>query len=207
MEFITPTELARRAGVSKQAVFKQLEKNNLPFKLQGKKKLIDADDPSVQIYIADNPGKQEKKKPLKPPSEKQPKKEPKLTTTSEKQPKKQPELTDPAKFEGLDAFEMKRRAQFADMRKRELQVLVLEKKYLPIEFIDGVYIRYIETLNSTIERLASTYITDVGKRILEAGEILPEHIEGFISHALEAIHNNKKTIQRYIKNYEPEIKK
>jgi hypothetical protein len=210
MEYITPTELARRAGVSKQAVFKQLEKNNLPFILQGKKKLIDADDPNVKLYIEDNPGKKEKlqsEKPVKPPSKKQTKKLLKSETSSEKLPPKIPKLPDSSKFEDIDPFEMKRRAQFADMRKRELQVLALEKKYLPIDFIDGVYIKYIENLNSVIERLAGTYITDIGKAILEAGEVQPIHIEGFIEHTLQAIDNNKKTIKKLIKNYEPEVKK
>jgi hypothetical protein len=207
MEYITPTELARRAGVSKQAVFKQLEKNNLPFILQGKKKLIDADDPNVKLYIEDNPGKKEKQESQKPPSKKQTEKQSKQQKPSKLPEKKPLKLPDTSKHEDLDPFEMKRRAQFADMRKKEMQVLILEKKYLPIEFIDGVYIKYIENLNSVIERLAGTYITDIGKAILEAGEVQPIHIEGFIEHTLQAIDNNKKTIKKLIKNYEPEMKK
>jgi hypothetical protein len=213
MKLITPTALAKliidESGIAltKQATHKAIKDGLIPFVLQGKKKMVDLDDLNIQAYISagnrqrEAVKKNEKKKPSKLPANKQLKQ----PTASGKETDNRSKNIDTSKFENLDPFEMKRRAQFADMRKRELQVLVMEKKYLPIDFIDGVYIKYIETLNSTIERLSSTYINDIGKKILDVGEVLPEHIEKYLSLVLEAIHNNKKKVKQLVKNYEPKL--
>lgn len=204
MNLVNQSELARiiekKTGesFSSQAVNTAITEGRLNCVLEGKKRLVDIDDKLTKLYIRTvNRQRGQAKKTNEYIKY--------LNESSEKDDQKSKKRGDRSEIDDLDPMEMRRRAQYADMRRRELQVLVMEKKYLPIEFIDGVYIKYIESLNSTVERLASTYITDVGKKILEAGEILPEHIEKFCSFVLEAISNNKKTVKRMLKDYEPHI--
>jgi hypothetical protein len=202
MNLITQANLAKiiadKTGESftRAAIAKSILEGRLTAHIKGKKRLIDLDDKQTKLYIrAVNRQREQAKKTNEYIKY--------LDKAAEKEDKKSKKKKGTSDLENLDPMEMRRRAQFADMRKRELQVLILEKKFLPIEFVDGVYIKYIETLNSTIERLASTFINDIGKKILESGEILPEHIEKFTSLILEAIHNNKKTLKRIVKDYEP----
>lgn len=106
-------------------------------------------------------------------------------------------------IDGASDFDIKQRIKKAELRKKELQVLILEKKYLPTDFIEDVYITYLERFNTAVERHAGTYIKDVGKDILEKGEVQPIHIEMFTSKILELTHNNKKAVHREKIKYEP----
>lgn len=106
-------------------------------------------------------------------------------------------------IEGASDFDIKQRIKKAELRKKELQVLILEKKYLPTDFIEDVYITYLERFNTTIERLAGTFIKDIGKDILDRGEVQPKHIEAFTTKILEVIHNNKKSVHKEKIKYEP----
>lgn len=212
MNFVTPTELARiitrerGEPFSKQAVFKALAEGLIPFQQSGKKKLVDLDNQSVQSYIRDDNRQREAVK--KNETEKT------WSEMTDKKQSKKPNWSnvpiDKHDNQGgssdvLDMHEMKRRKAHADMRKKELEVLVMEKKYLPTDFIEDVYITYLEKFNSNVERFASTFIKDIGKKILDAGEILPEHIEAFTSKILETIHNNKKSVKKEITKYEPRL--
>ncbi|MBN1532098.1 MAG: hypothetical protein JXA20_05505 [Spirochaetes bacterium] len=87
--------------------------------------------------------------------------------------------------------------------KLEIEIDRLNKKLLPIEFVDGVYILHVEGLHSLLERFAATYIRDVGKKILEAGEILPAHIEEFTGFILTAMHDNKMSVMKKLEAYDP----
>ena len=202
MNLISPTELARiieqQTGepFTRQAVHKAIAEGLIPFTLQGKKKLVDLDNPHVQGYIRDNNRQREQAK---------------KNDTSKLQEKKQSKLKIPSKLldeigsdiEGLSDFDIKQRIKKAELRKTELQVLILEKKYLPVEFIEDVYITYLERFNTTVERLAGTYIKDIGKDILNTGEVQPKHIEAFTQKILEVIHNNKKAVHKEKVKYEP----
>ena len=202
MNLITPTELARiieqQTGepFTRQAVHKAINEGLIPFVLQGKKKLVDLDNQHVQGYIRDNNRQREQAK---------------KNDTSKLSEKKQGKIKIPSKLadeigadiEGLSDFDIKQRIKKAELRKKELQVLILEKKYLPTDFIEDVYITYLERFNTTIERLAGTFIKDIGKDILDKGEVQPKHIEAFTTKILEVIHNNKKSVHREKIKYEP----
>lgn len=202
MNLITPTELARlieqQTGkpFTRQAVHKAIDEGIIPFTLQGKKKMVDTDNPHVQGYIRDNNRQREQAK---------------KKDTSKLQEKKLSKSKIPSKLrdeisgnvEELSDFEIKQRIKKAELRKKELQVLILEKKYLPVEFIEDVYITYLERFNTTVERLAGTYIKDIGKDILDKGEVQPKHIEAFTTKILEVIHNNKKSVHKEKLKYEP----
>lgn len=202
MNLISPTELARIIAqqigqpFSRQAVHKAMKEGIIPFTFQGKKKLVDLDNPHVQGYIRDDNRQREQAK-KKDTSKLQ---EQKLSKTKI-QSKLQDEIG--GNIEELSDFEIKQRIKKAELRKKELQVLILEKKYLPTDFIEDVYITYLERFNTTIERLAGTYIKDIGKDILDKGEVQPKHIEAFTSKILEAIHDNKKLVYKEKLKYEP----
>lgn len=202
MNLISPTELARiieqQTGepFTRQAVHKAIDEGLIPFTLQGKKKMVDTDNPHVQSYIRDNNRQREQAK-KKDTSKLQKQKPDKIKIPS----KLQDEIG--SNLEELSDFEIKQRIKKAELRKKELQVLILEKKYLPVEFIEDVYITYLERFNTTVERLAGTFIKDIGKDILDRGEVQPKHIESFTTKILEVIHNNKKSVHKEKLKYEP----
>jgi len=202
MNLISPTELARiiaqQTGepFTRQAVHKAIAEGIIPFTLQEKKKLVDLDNPHVKAYIRDDNRQREQAK-KKDTSKLQ---EQKLSKTKI-QSKLQDEIG--GNIEELSDFEIKQRIKKAELRKKELQILILEKKYLPVEFVEDVYITYLERFNTTVERLAGTFIKDIGKDILDKGEVQPKHIEAFTTKILEVIHNNKKAVHREKIKYEP----
>lgn len=201
--FITPSELARICTengnpLTRQAVHKAMLSGIIPYSNRGGKKYIDLENPAIQEYIH---GTNRQREQVKRTSEKHTKSAP----PSKKPTGKPAKPGSASEMENLDPHEMNRRAKFAEMRKKELQVLVMEKKYLPVDFIDAVYIKHLENFHSLMERTAGTYIQDIGKKILESGEVLPEHIEKFTSLILEAIHNNKKQTRKFVNDYEPHL--
>ena len=202
MNLISPTELARiieqQTGepFTRQAVHKAIAEGIIPFTLQGKKKLVDLENPHVQGYIRDNNRQREKEKKNDTS---------KLREQKPTKPKIPSKLLDEigGNLEELSDFEIKQRIKKEKKKKKELQVLILEKKYLPTDFIEDVYITYLERFNTTIERLAGTFIKDIGKDILDRGEVQPKHIEAFTTKILEVIHNNKKSVHKEKIKYEP----
>lgn len=88
--------------------------------------------------------------------------------------------------------------------KLRLEIAKKNKELLPTQLVEDLYITYLEKFNSTIERLAGTYIRDIGKDILEAGEVQPKHITRFINNVLEITHNNKIAVQKLFTQYTPE---
>lgn len=191
MNLITQIKFAEQTGISRQGISKALKNGLLPYVENGNKKMIDLNDPAVKSYIKNSSNQREVYK----------------NQSEVKQPKK-PKTKEPAEVgqsetDDLSPHEINRQTKIADMRKKQMQVEILEKKYLPADFIEYCYIRYIERLHSTLERSAGVYIQEVGNAILNAGEILPEHIEKFTSLVLESIHNNKKAVKREVDKYEP----
>jgi flagellar biosynthesis GTPase FlhF len=214
MDLITPTALAKKIGISKQAVFKSIEDGRLPFILKGKMKKIDLDDNGVKSYIKNESRQRENAK--KNESEKQPKKVAKTKKSSKKQSKKVSKKLRPSNLEdeinienddsdSLTPFQIRLRKDFAIMRKKEIEAEIAEKKSLPIEFVQYFLFKHLEKLHVTIERIASVGLPEIGAEIIESGEVKPEHIDKFTSIHLEGIHNTKKAIIKEIKKYEPKL--
>ena len=87
--------------------------------------------------------------------------------------------------------------------KLRLEIARKNKELLPTQLVEDLYITYLERFNTTIERLAGTFIKDIGKDILDRGEVQPKHIEAFTTKILEVIHNNKKSVHKEKIKYEP----
>jgi hypothetical protein len=88
--------------------------------------------------------------------------------------------------------------------KLKLELARKRKELYPFSVIEDVYITYLERFNTTVERLAGTYIKDIGKDILNSGEVQPVHITKFINHILEITHNNKLAVVKMFTEYKPE---
>lgn len=217
MNTITPTAFSRLCGVTKQAIFDALRNGLLPFVQDGKKKKIDLDNPDVRAYQENETRQREvarqntsekqvkivakSNNTSKKPVENIPKKQ----VPSKKQSKKIPPIPSGSILEYMDVAEITKQTKIAELEKKRVQSEILKKNYLPKDFIiDGLF-RYIERLNSNLERSAAVFIGEVGNKILEAGEVAPEHIEIFVSMVLEAIHNTKKKILGEIERYEPKL--
>ena len=202
MNLISPTELARiieqQTGepFTRQAVHKAITEGSIPFTLQGKKKLVDLENPHVQGYIRDNNRQREqaKKKDTSKLQDKKPVK-PKIPS------KLQDEIG--GNLEELSDFEIKQKIKLADMRIKEARANHAEKKLVATEFVQNYLFKYIENLNSNIERIAAVQLKEVGKSIIEEGEVKSIHITKFINQVLEVIDNTKKKIIKELENYEP----
>lgn len=242
MNLISPTELARiieqQTGepFTRQAVHKAIDEGLIPFTLQGKKKLVDTDDPNVQSYIRDSNRQREqaKKNDIRTvedlkniivPEErgaidevlkKMPQLEKALIDSankilSEKKKQKPSKPKIPSKLadeigtdiEGLSDFDIKQKIKLADMRIKEARANHAEKKLVATEFVQNYLFKYIENLNSNIERIAAVQLKEVGKSIIEEGEVKPAHITKFTNQVLEVIHLTKKNIIRELEKYEP----
>jgi acyl-CoA reductase-like NAD-dependent aldehyde dehydrogenase len=202
MNLVNPTELARiieqQTGepFTRQAVHKAIAEGIIPFTLQGKKKLVDLDNQHVQGYIRDNNRQREQVK---------------KNDTAKLSEKKQGKVKIPSKLadeigtdiEGLSDFDIKQKIKLADMRIKEARANHAEKKLVATEFVQNYLFKYIENLNSNIERIAAVQLKEVGKSIIEEGEVKPVHITKFTNQVLEVIHLTKKNIIREIENYEP----
>jgi len=202
MNLITPTELARlieqQTGkpFTRQAVHKAIDEGLIPFTLQGKKKMVDTDNPHVQGYIRDNNRQREQAK---------------KNDTSEKQKQKPTKPKIPSKLadeiggniEELSDFEIKQKIKLADMRIKEARANHAEKKLVATEFVQTYLFKYIENLNSNIERIAAVQLKEVGKSIIEEGEVKSVHITKFTNQVLEVIDSTKKNIIKELEKYEP----
>jgi acyl-CoA reductase-like NAD-dependent aldehyde dehydrogenase len=202
MNLVNPTELARiieqQTGepFTRQAVHKAIAEGIIPFTLQGKKKLVDLDNQHVQGYIRDNNRQREQVK---------------KNDTAKLSEKKQGKVKIPSKLadeigtdiEGLSDFDIKQKIKLADMRIKEARANHAEKKLVATEFVQNYLFKYIENLNSNIERIAAVQLKEVGKSIIEEGEVKPVHITKFTNQVLEVIHSTKKNIIRELEKYEP----
>ena len=216
MNLVSPTEFSRNMGISKQAVFQALMDGLLPFVKKGKRKYIDIDDEGVQGYIKNNSRQREAGKirsekwdgkhiKNENASNKQVSKKGKLKTKSKKPDKKIRKLSVLTDFEELSVHEINKRTKFAEMQKKQIQVEILEKNYLPRDFIEDGLFRYIEKLNSNIERSSAIFIREVGQMVLDSKEVTPKHIDKFTSLMLGLIYTTKKQIEKAIKKYEPQL--
>jgi len=220
MNLITPTELARRCDISKQAAFDAIIKGVIPFTLSGTKKMIDLDNPAIQLYITDNNRQREavkkneinssqqteqKAAEMNKPSKQREKKNAKQKKPSKQQNGNKVDNGNRAELENYDVMEWNARKKIAETKIKEFQADAQNKDLAPMEVIDSIHFRYLERFNSNMERLASVYIGEVGKEILEAGEVLPAHIEKFLSHILNAIHDNKLAVAKEFKKYDPKL--
>jgi hypothetical protein len=214
MNSISQAELARRAGVRRQAISQVISSGAIPYILEGKKKKINPEDPAVKYYISNSPRQREAA------SENRIEKPAKIETLSEKPEENKPEIKEPSENQDKKddvpeipseimqiikdtVLGIKLRTIRAEMKKKELIAAAMEKKLLPRHFIENVIFRYIERLGSNIERASGVNIEKIGQKILEAGEVTPAHIEEFTNMILKITHETKLSEIREIRKYDP----
>lgn len=95
----------------------------------------------------------------------------------------------------------------ADAELAKMRVEYAKKKLLSTDFVEEKLITYIEKLNSNIERTAATSIKDMGKKILDAGEVNSAMITEWTNLFLTLCHNTKIQMIEEIKNFNPQENK
>jgi len=65
---------------------------------------------------------------------------------------------------------------------------------------------YLDKLHSNLERLADSFLSDVGPLIIDAGKLIPEHREQWKDEVLSQIDESKKSIVKMLKKIEKEQK-
>ena len=104
--------------------------------------------------------------------------------------------------------ELNRELTQKKIEKLNFEMEVKKKKYLPTDFIENQLVSYIAKLNSNIERTAATSIKDMGKKILDAGEVNSAMITEWTNLFLTLCHNTKIQVLNELKNYNSiEVKK
>ena len=91
--------------------------------------------------------------------------------------------------------ELKRENIRLKNEKLKADLEIINRNYVPHDFIESQIMTYITRLHTTVERLAMTSIQDYGKTILADGEVTQKTITDFVNLYLSAIHN---TVQGYL---------
>ena len=63
---------------------------------------------------------------------------------------------------------------------------------------------YLDKLHSNLERLADSYLSDVGPLIIDAGKIMPEHRSSWKNEVMSQIDESKKVIIKNLKKIQKE---
>jgi len=210
------SEFARLTGLSRQAINKAIAAGLLPFEIEKGKKVIDINNLDVKDYVDSQSRQREaaKKKDEIILSELPTKKQTKTKELSKSQlknilKKRNPSELPSKKIESNVDYsettinEIHKKIKIAELQKKQMQIEIMQKNFLPTEFIKDGLFRYLEKLNSTIERMSSVYIKEVGQSILAEGEVRPAHIEDFQIKILRSIDDTKKNIIKEIEKHEP----
>ena len=210
------SEFARLTGLSRQAINKAIAAGLLPFEIEKGKKVIDINNLDVKDYVDSQSRQREaaKKKDEIILSELPTKKQTKTKELSKSQlknilKKRNPSELPSKKIESNVDYsettinEIHKKIKIAELQKKQMQIEIMQKNFLPTEFIKDGLFRYLEKLNSTIERMSSVYIKEVGQRILAEGEVRPAHIEDFQIKILRSIDDTKENIIKEIDKHEP----
>jgi len=213
---VSQSEFARLTGLSRQAINKAIAAGLLPFEIEKGKKVIDINNLDVKDYVDSQSRQREaaKKKeeimPSKLPAKKQtktkkPSKLPTKKMVNSNNPSELPDkkIESDTDYSETTINEIHKKIKIAELQKKQMQIEIMQKNFLPTEFIKDGLFRYLEKLNSTIERMSSVYIKEVGQNILAEGEVRPAHIEDFQIKILRSIDDTKKNIIKEIDKHEP----
>lgn len=85
--------------------------------------------------------------------------------------------------------------------KLKAELEIINRNYIPCDFIESQLMRYIAKLHSNIERTAMTNLITIGKEILVAGEVTGPIIEKNLNTYLSLCHNTRLEILRELDNF------
>lgn len=227
MILISQVDFAKMIGISRQAVSKAVKKKMIPHSLDGKIKKIDIENEIVKAYMKTTslkrsniirkitqPDKKGKKsneiKIVKPGKQK---KQVKAIIVPEK--KKLIPITD---ADGPDNDELETQEddyqysiEYLKARAEKEKQTVIEKKLknakmrgdlLDREAVYTSVIMYLDKVNSNLERLSDSFLSDIGSDIVTASKVTPEIRERWRSSVLEQIDDAKKLVIKKIKEIE-----
>jgi len=108
--------------------------------------------------------------------------------------------------QGIDAQEVAERTQIAEMiakeekaKQEKLITAVKRGQLIKRELFTDAMMPFVDHLLSDVKRMASTFLTDVGKMIVEAGEVTPEIRAKFEDGVNERMDGAKKAQMKILK--------
>ncbi len=223
MKLVTKSEYARICGVSRQAIQDVIKREVIEIIGEGRKSKIDIESYKAIQYMkhsnSQRKGTAEKLaieivKTNKPPNKKGNK------PASDEIVKEQSEsisITVPKNNgHGKDVEELIKlahRLEEAKTEKMEQQAIGEKLKNARVrgELIDREQIYnnlflYLDKLHSNLERLADSYLSDVGGQIIDNKKVLPEHRTIWRNEIMSQIDDSKNVIVKHIKKVEKDQK-
>lgn len=222
MNLVSQSEFARIIGISKQAIFTAIKKNQLTIVIDGKKKKVNLNGKKTKLYVNANHKqrfddlqkivKTKSKKPPKIKGKKEVSKK-KAVTESKKKPARKElviETAEPGNEED-ESFEYS--LTYLKARAEKEKETVIHKKLLNAKIRgellsrESVYtsiMMYIDKVHSNLERLADSYLSDTGSDIVTAGKVTPAIRNRWRSGVMEQIDDAKKTVIKKIEEIEKE---
>lgn len=88
--------------------------------------------------------------------------------------------------------------------KLKAELEIINRNFIPCDFIESQLMRYIAKLHSNIERTAMTNLITIGKEILVAGEVTAPIIEKNLNTYLTLCHNTREEMLRELANFKLE---
>lgn len=224
---VSQSEFARIIGISKQAIFSAIKKNQLTIIIDGKKKRINLNGKKTKLYmLASSPQRNDDlQKYVKTKSKLQPiikGKKPtgkkKVITKVKKKQGKNELIIKPSESgnktidtgnEDDESFEytityLKARAEKEKetVIQKKLQNAKIRGDLLSREIVYTSIMMYLDKLHSNLERLSGSYLSDIGSDIVTAGNVTPAIRNRWRSGVMEQIDDAKKIIVKKIKEIE-----
>jgi len=220
MNLVSQSEFARIIGVSKQAIFTAIKKNQLTIIIDGKKKRVNLNGKKTKLYMqSSNPERSDALRKIANPKAKlQPKikgkklvgKKKVISKVKKKQGKKEliKEILEPGNEED-ESLEYS--VTYLKARAEKEKETVIHKKLLNAkirgdllsrEIVYTSIMMYLDKVNSNLERLADSFLSDIGSDIVTAGKVTPTIRNRWRSGVMEQIDDAKKIIVEKIKEIE-----
>jgi len=222
MNLVTQSEFARIVGVSKQAIFTAIKKNQLTIIIEGKKKRVNLNGKKTKLYMqSGNPERSDAlRKIANPKANQQPKikgkKQPgkkKVITKEKKKPGKKELKINPAESGNENDESFGYSLTYLKARAEKEKETVIHKKLLNAkirgdllseELVNKNIFMYLDKVHSNLERLSGSYLSDVGSAIVTAGLVTPEIRNRWRNGIMEQIDDAKNIIMKKLKDIKRE---
>jgi len=222
MNLVSQSEFARIIGVSKQAIFTAIKKNQLTIIIDGKKKRVNLNGKKTKLYMqSGNPERSDAlRKIANPKANQQPKikgkKQPgkkKVITKEKKKPGKKELKINPAESGNENDESFGYSLTYLKARAEKEKETVIHKKLLNAkirgdllseELVNKNIFMYLDKVHSNLERLSGSYLSDVGSAIVTAGLVTPEIRNRWRNGIMEQIDDAKNIIMKKLKDIKRE---
>ena len=224
MNLVSKSDFARTLGITRQAIGDAISRGVLNQIGEGRKAKIDLDDYKTIQYQKNSNSQRKgiaeklinnikKNIPEKKGKNKEPERK-KIDDGVVKENQESISITVPKKNGNSkdveELLEIAYRLELAKTEKMEQQAIAEKLKNAARRgelisrerFYD--IIRYLDKLHSNIERLADSFLSDIGGRIIDAGKIKPEHRADWKNEIMSQVDDTKNKMVEELKKIEKE---